>query len=416
MTLPRISQRSTLSPACPLLLLGGLLAVGTTACQRRAGGPPAFPPPAVRTAVAAQLDTPVIITAFGTTGERASVDVVPQVTGTLLQNYVTDGAIVTNGQPLFEIDPRDYALRVRQVESQRAADQAALALSRSTLARGRELHEKKLIPDEEFDVVQTRVVASEAQVQADETLLEQARLNLSRCSITAPLAGICSKRYLDNGNLAAAGVTRLINIRSYDPLTVEFAVSEQYLPAIRQALRSPPVRIEVTPRGDTNHYPGTLEFLDNAVSPQTGTILLRGQVPNADLRLWARQFVEVRIVAGMVPQAVMVPEGAVQFGKMGTYLYAVTTTNYTQTLTNNPTPAEAKAGVTPTVYTTHVVADIAHLRVVQTGLRYGDQIQIVRGVAPQERVVVLGQLMLRPGAPVRDLSPQKMPPPPPATR
>jgi multidrug efflux system membrane fusion protein len=264
--------------------------------------------------------------------------------------------------------------------------------------------------------LQTHVLAAEAQVQADETMLEQARLNLSRCTITAPLAGICSKRYLDPGNLAAAGVSRLINIRSYDPLTVEFAVSEQYLPAIRHALQTPPVRLEVTPRGATNRYPGTLEFLDNAVSPQTGTILLRGQVPNADLRLWARQFVAISIVADTVPQAVMVPEGAVQFGKLGTYLYAVTTTNYTLTITNTPTPAAAKAGVAPTVTTTNVVADIANLRVVQTGTRYGDQIQIVRGVAPQERVVVLGQLMLRPGAPVRDLSQPPTATVPPATR
>ncbi len=405
MPLPLSSHRHATPCYIPLLLIGAVLAGGTTSCKRQAGGPPAFPPPAVRTALAVQQDTPIIITAFGTTGERASVDVVPQVSGTLTQSYVSDGALVTNGQLLFEIDPRDYVLRVRQVASQLAADQATLALTRSTLARSRALHEKKLVTDEDFDTLQTHVLAAEAQVQADETMLEQARLNLSRCTITAPLAGICSKRYLDPGNLASAGVSRLINIRSYDPLTVEFAVSEQYLPAIRQALQTPPVRMEVTPRGDTNHYPGTLEFLDNAVSPQTGTILLRGQVPNADLRLWARQFVAIRIVADTVQQAVMVPEGAVQFGKMGTYLYAVTTTNYTLTITNTPTPAEAKAGVAPTVATTNVVADIANLRVVQTGTRYGDQIQIVRGVAPQERVVVLGQLMLRPGAPVRDLSP-----------
>jgi RND family efflux transporter MFP subunit len=401
--------------ALSLLLLGVLL--GTTSCKRPSGGPPAFPPPAVRTATAVQEDTPVILTAFGTTVERASVDVVPQVSGTLIRSLVEDGAVVTNGQPLFEIDPRDYALRVRQVESQLTANRATRELARSMLARSRELHEKKLVPDEQIDELQARLLAAEAQVQADESLLDQARLNLSRCSISAPLTGICSRRYLDPGNLAAAGGTRLINIRCCDPLTVEFAVSEQHLPAIRQALQTPPVRLEIIPRGETNRYAGTLVFLDNAVSPQTGTILLRGQVPNPDQRLWARQFVEIRLVAATVPGAVMVPEGAVQFGKSGTYLYTVATTNYQQTVTNTPTPAELKAGASPAVFTTNVTAEVATLRIVQTGARYHDRIQIVRGVAPQERVVVLGQLMLRPGATVRDLS--QLPAPaatPPAAR
>ncbi|MEI8242623.1 MAG: efflux RND transporter periplasmic adaptor subunit [bacterium] len=358
----------------PRISLSVLLACGAASCARNAGGPPAFPPPAVRSAVAVQMDTPVVIIAFGTTGDRASVDVAPQVSGTLIHTHVQDGAMVTNGQPLFEIDPRDYALRVRQAGSQLAADRASLALVRSTLGRSRELHEKKLLSDEDFDTLQARVQAAEAQVQADEAMLDQAQLNLTRCTITAPLAGLCSKRYLDNGNLVAAGATRLINIRSYDPLNVEFSVSEQYLPQIRKALLDPPVRIEVAPRGDTNRYAGTLEFMDNAVTPQTGTLLLRGQVPNADKKLWARQFVEVHIFAGAVRHAVMVPEGAVQFGKMGSYLYAVSPTN------------------------------TADMRAVTTGVRFGDQIQIVSGVEPRERVVVLGQLMLHPGARVNDLS------------
>jgi multidrug efflux system membrane fusion protein len=387
--------------AAALFLLAALL--GTASCARKgAGGPPAFPPPVVRTALAVLADTPLVITAFGTTGDRANVDVAPQVSGTITRRYVEDGAIVTNSQPLFEIDPRDYALRVRQVESQLSADRANLELARSTLKRSTELHDKKLLSDEDFDALRTRVDAASAQVAADEATLDQARLSLSRCTVAAPLAGICSKRYLDEGNLAAAGVTRLINIRSYDPLNVEFSVSEEFLPLVRRALQEPPVRIDVVPRGETNRYTGTLEFLDNAVSPLTGTILLRGRIPNADLKLWARQFVEVHVYAGVARNSVMVPEGAVQYGKMGAYVYTVSTTNYTLTVTNAP----VQAGAAPAVYTTNIVADVASLRPVTTGVRYADQVQVLGGVAPQERVVVLGQLMLHPGAEVRDLSQQ----------
>lgn len=352
--------------------IAGLLLIALlSACGKRGGMPPAHPT-LVQTAPAASQDVPILIVSFGTTEDQKSVDVVPQVSGKLLKTLVSDGATVTNGQPLFLIDPSDYAARVRQVESLVAADKAALNLSRSTLERNRALLEKKLISADQFDTLRTRAEAAEAQLRADEAALEQARLNLERCTVAAPLAGLCSKRYVDDGNLVGAGQSRLINIRSYDPLFVECSVSEQYLSVIRGALAAGPVPLEVTPPGDTNAYRGELTFVDNAVNPTTGTILLRGLIPNPDLRLWAGQFVEVRITAGTVANAVMVPEGAVQYGKMGTYLFVAS--------------AEKKAD----------------MRIIKTGLRHKDLIQIAQGVAPGEKVVVLGQLMLHPGADVMD--------------
>ncbi len=386
-----------------LFALGGLLVIGGSSCAKQ-GGPPPHPPSPVQTAVAVKMDTPMILTGFGSTSERASVDIVPQVSGTLLKRFFEDGAIVTNGQPLFLIDPADYALRVQQVESLLAADRANRDLAKLTLERNRSLFDKKLISQEDFDTLQTRLDASIAQVKGDESMMDQARLNLSRCSINAPMDGICSKHFLDEGNLAAAGLTRLTNIRSYNPIKVDFALSEQYLPVIRRAMETPPVRIEVTPRGDTNSYAGTLVFMDNAVSPQTGTIALRGEIPNADLKLWADQFVEVRVFAGMERNAVMVPEGAVQYGKMGTYLFSVAPRNFTLTVTNTPSQLQALFGAKPVVVTTNFVSDAANLCPVQTGLRFHDLIQIGSGVAPGERIVVLGQLRIFNGAPVADLS------------
>ena len=349
----------------------GALAVGTVACGKHGGFPPR-PPAAVKTAVAVEMDTPVTLDAFGSTDDRASVDVVPQVSGVLLRTLIDDGSTVTNGQPLFLIDPSDYALRVRQAEGLLSADRANLELSRLTLERNRPMLDKKLISTQDFDTLKTRAEAAEAQLHVDEAMLDQARLNLTRCTVTAPLAGVCSKRMMDDGNLATAGMTRLTNIRSYNPINVEFSVSEQYLTVLRQALAAGKVPIKIHPRGDTNSYSGALEFLDNAVNPLTGTVLLRGQVPNPELKLWARQFVEVTVFAGTVHAAIMVPEGAVQFGKQGTYLFVVSSDNK------------------------------AEMRPVTVGVRYNDLIQIIQGVAANERVVLLGQMMLFPGAPVAE--------------
>ena len=252
-----------------VLAVCGALALSGAGCGKPQGGPPQRPPVSVKLAPALKMDAPVIIAAFGNTDDRLSVDIVPQVSGMLVKTFIQDGAVVTNGQPLFQIDPSDYATRVQQVEGGLAADRANLALTRTTLERNRPLLEKKLLSQEDFDTLKTRSDAIAAQLQTDEATLEQARLNLARCLITAPLAGVCSKRMLDDGNLAAAGVTRLTNIRSYDPINVEFSVSEEHLPMLRRAMAEGPVRMELLPRGDTNRYPGTVAFLDNAVNPLT---------------------------------------------------------------------------------------------------------------------------------------------------
>ena len=354
------------------------LFVVTSGCRKGPQGPHAMPPMSVQTTQAVQTNTPVLIAAFGNAKDRVSVDVVPQVSGRLMQTLFQDGATVTNGQPLFLIDASDYAARVRQIEGVVKADRANLELSRNTLARNQGLMEKKLISQETFDTLRARVSAAEGQLQMDEASLEQAQLNLTRCTLTATLDGVCSKRNVDDGNLVVAGQTRLTNIRSYDPMIVEFSVADHYLPVIRAAMTKDIVQLEVTPRGDTNRYTGTLEFFDNAVNPQTGTILLRGQVPNPKKTLWANQFVDIMIHAGTIPDAVMVPEGAVQFGKQGSYLYVASPD------------------------------DKAEMRIVKTGVRFGRMIQIVEGVAANESVIVLGQMMLFPGAPVMDMS--RMPP------
>jgi multidrug efflux system membrane fusion protein len=355
-----------------ILVTGSTLALALGACSKRQKGPPQFPPAAVQTALAVKMDTPVVIGAFGNTKDQVSVDVVPQVSGMLVKTFILDGAVVTNGQPLFLIDPSDYVIRVRQADGLVAADRANLELSRLTLERNRPLLAKNMISAETFDTLKTKLDAATAQLQIDEAALDKTRLDLSRCMVTSAVNGVCSKRFLDNGNLAMANQTKLTNVRSYDPLFVEFSVSEEYLDILRREMAAGPVRIEITSHGDTNSCAGELVFLDNAVNHQTGTILLRGLVPNPQLKLWSWQFVEVRILAGTARDAVMVPESAVQFGKDGPYAFVVTKDNKVD------------------------------LRLVKPGVRYDNLLQIIEGVAPGEKVVVLGQLLLYPGAAVME--------------
>lgn len=359
------------------LAMCGLLVACTSACRKKQAQP-TMPPSQARTALAVKQDTPVVITTFGATKDRMSVDVLPQVSGRLVQTMIADGAVVTNNQPLFLIDPSDYLLGVRQAEGQLTASRANLELSRLTLERNQPLLAKHMISQEQFDSMKAKLDADAAQLLINEAALEQARLDLSRCTVTATVAGVCSRREIDDGNLVAANQTKLTNIRSYDPMLVDLTVSEKDLGLLRSAMQAGEVRVELTPSGDTNCYEGKLVFLDNAVDRRTGTIALRGQIPNPDHKLWANQFVEIRIFAGMARQAVMVPESAVQFGLQGPYVFVV---------------KDQKAD----------------LRLVKPGVRYAGQIQIIEGVASDERVVVLGQLMLFPGAPVAEAASEPKP-------
>lgn len=352
----------------------GALVLFSGACSKKKEGPGQRPPVIVQTAVAKAMDVPLVISAYGNTEDKANADIVPQVSGTLVETLIRDGAAVTNGQPLFRIDSRDYAIRVAQAEGMIAADKSAVDLARSIVDRNKSLLAEKLISAQDFDILKTKMEAAQAQLQIDQAVLEQARLNLSRCTVTAPFAGVCSKRYLNAGNLVTAGLTKLTNIRCYDPITIEFSVSEEHLVTLRQAMAKGEVQLEIVPQGDTATYHGIVTFIDNAVNVLAGAILMRGEVPNPDLKLWARQFVEVRVIAGQAREAIMVPEGAVQFGKNGPYLYAVTKDNQAQ------------------------------LRPVKTGVRFNNMIRITEGLAPDETVVVLGQLMLYPGATVMDAS------------
>lgn len=359
-------------PAILLVIPVTLALLLATACGRKAGPPKTSAPATVNTSPALRMDVPVVLHTFGTTGDRANVNIVPQVSGILVKALIPDGAVVTNGQPLFQIDTSDYQARLHQAEGVLAADKASLELDRLTLQRNAPLLEKKLIPAETFDSLAAKVAVGEARLRTDEASLEQARLNLLRCTIISPINGICSRRLVDEGNLVAAGQTVLINIRSYDPLDVDFSVPEQYLPALRQSMKSGIVRIRIKPRGDTNLFSGELTFIDNAVSTATGTILLRGQVPNPEHALWAQQFVDITLILDTRPNTLMVPEGAVMLGKNGAYLFVMTKDNK------------------------------ADRRAIKTGIRHNNLMEITEGVTEGEKVVVLGQMTLFPGAPIQD--------------
>lgn len=355
------------------------------------------PPAAVQTASAIQTNVPMILQAFGRVVAVENVDVMPQVSGKLLEIHFKDGATVKAGDKLFTIDPREYKASLDKAEATLAADQAGLKMKKATLERNAKLIEKNLISKEDFEKVQADFDASDAQVRLDKAAVDLAAINLEYCSIVAPTDGHAGKRLVDAGNLVQAGSTKLVNLRKLDSLYVDFSVSEEQLSLIRNAMNKGTLDVDFMPerelrqvqklsetRGATGvdaslreyeekGYDAQLVFLDNTVSDTTGAIALRAIVTERMEELWPGQFVRVGLTVETRSNAVIVPANAVQSGKNGPYVFVV------------------KPDQT------------ADYRMVKQAFPWASYIVIDKGVQAGELVVLLGQMGLYPGAKVFEM-------------
>jgi multidrug efflux system membrane fusion protein len=368
----------------PLLLAAGLgLLAG---CARPPAARPDPPPAPVLVAAATTKTVPVQARAIGSVKTVATVAVRSRVAGTLTEVHFREGDVVRKGQRLFTIDPRPYEAAVRQAEANLTRDNALL--------RGAEVAVRRLeqsgtgaVTASELDVARTAVGSAKATVEADEAAVAAAKLQLSYTAINSPLDGRAGELLVSAGNLIdAAGTAPLVVVNQISPIFVTFALPEQQFPAVVAASRAGPLRVEAHVRGGGAPVAGTLAFIDNAVTPESGTVQLKAEFPNADQALWPGQFVDVILVVRDRPDSVVVPAPAIQTGQQGNYVYVVT--------------ADQRAELRPVA----VAFEADGLAVIDSGLAGG------------ETVVVEGQLRLTNGtrvdpkpAPPRSAAPAAVP-------
>ena len=280
----------------------------------------------VKAVTATVKPMPVLIEAVGTAEPEHSVQVRAQVSGVLKSVLFKEGDKVQAGQVLFEIDPRTFQAAYSQAEAQLARDQAQLENARVQRDRLEPLLKREFITQQEFDVAVTSTKSLEATVAADRALLEQARIQLEFARIRAPIAGRTGALSVKPGNLVptGGGGVPLVTINSTDPILVSFSIPERQLEEIRRYQNEKDMRIEILPeRNAPAAAEGKLVFIDNTVTPQTGTVVLKTSVVNKAEILWPGQFVNVRIVLKIEPDAVVVPEAAVQPGQDGSFVYLI---------------------------------------------------------------------------------------------
>jgi multidrug efflux system membrane fusion protein len=325
---------------------------------------------AVVASAAKKGDLGVRLTGLGTVTALNTVTVRTRVDGQLMNFGVREGQLVRKGDALAQIDPRPFQVQLAQAEGQLAKDEATLKDARIDLQRFQVLITKDAIPRQQLDAQQATVDQLVGSLKSDQSQIDSAKLNLTYCRITAPIAGRVGLRLVDPGNIVhAADQNGLIVITQLQPITVIFTIPEDSLPMVLQQVRSGR-RLDVDAYNrdlNTRLANGSLLTVDNQIDPTTGTVKLKAIFPNDDNALFPNQFVNARVLVDTIRGAVIVPTASIQRSPQSTFVYVV-----------KPD---------------HTV----DMRNVQVRLSDGDDTAMLSGVAPGELVVIEGVDKLQPG-------------------
>ena len=358
----------------------------------------------VTVAAATRRDVPVEIQVVGNVEAYLTITVKAQVSGELMAVHFREGDFVKKSDLLFEIDPRILQAQLSQAQANLARDEAQVGQFEANLTRDEaqakyaqaeavryaSLLEQRLISKEQEEQMRTSAEASVATIHADEASLKAARaalgasraaienirVQLGYTSIRSPIDGRTGNLNVKQGNVVTANSTDLMTINQVQPIYVAFSVPEDRLPEVRKSQL-----VLVSPQaGQPASETGEVTFTDNAVDPATGTIRVKATFLNKDGKLWPGQFVRVTLRLATQPNAVVVPNQAVQTGQDGSYVYVV---KEDRTVESRP---------------------------VITGARVDQALVIEKGLQAGETVVTEGQLRLAPGMRVQIQTPGGPPP------
>ena len=292
---------------------------------------PVAPPPATPvTAVAAKLaNVPVYIDALGTVTPTRTITVVTQVNGILNTVNFKEGQRVKAGQVIATIDSRALEAQLLQAQGTLAHDQAALANARVDLVRFQQLIKVGSITQQTLDTQVATVQEDEGTVKSDAGNVKNLQVQISYCTITSPVDGVVGLRLVDPGNyVTTAATTGVAVITQLSPATVVYAVPEDYLGQIHQAMARGAVPVTAFDRDKKNLLAtGTLLALDNQVDTSTGTVKVKATFPTGADTLFPNQFVNARMQADTLNQVPVVPTAAIQHGSNGDFVFVVGANN-----------------------------------------------------------------------------------------
>jgi multidrug efflux system membrane fusion protein len=312
--------------AVVLIALVGVFFFRNRAQQQAARTKAAAGPPAIQisTATVGKGDIGVYVNALGVVTALNTVMVKSRVDGQLVKVNFQEGQLVHAGDPLVEIDPAPFQAALMQAEGQLARDSALLENARLDLQRYQEAFSRNAIPKQLLDTQGATVHQFEGTVQFDQGQVDNAKVQLAYCHITAPLNGRVGLRLVDLGNIVHAGDSNpLVVITQVQPIDVIFGVAEDYLPQILQQSRhGKQLSVDAFDRAQLKKLAtGALQTLDNQIDTSTGTVKLKAEFPNEDESLFPNQFVNARLLVDTQRNATLVPNPVLQRNAQGAFVY-----------------------------------------------------------------------------------------------
>jgi len=386
-------RRSVTTRLTLFLALAGALALGACDEQPEGGGQGGGPgggqgerPPAeVSVVTIAARDVPLTSELPGRTAPYLVAEVRPQVGGLILERAFDEGADVTAGDLLYQIDPASYEIAVAAAKASLQRAEADLATATATAKRVAKLARQGISSEQAHDDAAGAVRSARAQVSAARAALDAATLDLERTKVLAPISGRTSRSAVKQGSLVTPFQTQLATVQQLDPIYVDITRPSVEVMRLRRALAAGRIARE---NGDTDldgaevellledgtPYPerGRLAFTDATVSADTGAVTLRAVFPNPDHQLLPGMYVRAVLEEGVAKDAILVPQRGVSRDPAG---------NATALVVN------ADGNVEP--------------RILTTTRTLGDQWLVTKGVSVGDRVIVEGVQKVRPGAPAK---------------
>jgi RND family efflux transporter MFP subunit len=349
--------------------------VALSACEQNSFVAP--PPPKVDVAVPLQRDITRYLEATGNTAPIKTVDLVARVQGVLQSINYQDGTFVKEGTTLFTIEPDTYKLKLEQAQAAEAGAQASLKQAEADFKRQTDLVARQAVSQATLDQSTSARDNAQANLQQAQVNTKIAAVNYGYTNVVAPFDGIVSAHLVSVGELVgAASPTQLATIVQLDPIYVSFNVNEQDVLRIRadalrrgltaDDLRQVPIEVGLQTESGYPHQ-GKLDYAAPTINQSTGTLSVRGVLPNPERVLLPGYYVRVRVPYDQQQNALLVPDVALGSDQAGRYVLVVNNDN------------------------------VVEQRKVRTGPTEGDLRVIEGGLKPDDRVVVAGLLRAIPG-------------------
>jgi RND family efflux transporter MFP subunit len=320
-----MTKRKWLFGVAALALIGGvvlvrLLASGDGAAARSQARDRVVP---VDVAAAERKVVPVQLDALGTVTPIASVAIKARVDTNIVGVHFRDGQEVKKGDLLFTLDGRAIEAQIKQTEGAIARDQAQLDGALRDVARYTDLVAKSATPTVNLDNAKTQADVYRAAIKSDQGLLENLKVQLSYCTITASISGRISAANVKVGNFVRqADTAPMATINQMAPVYVSFTVPQNRLADIRQALANETATIDALVPGTTKRTNGQVTMIENTVDPVTGMAMIRATMPNNDEILWPGTLVSTELTLRQ-EQAVIVPTAAIQVSQTGNFVFVI---------------------------------------------------------------------------------------------